>query len=206
MKGLLAAVLMMLGMMGQAEEILWWMVDETATVDNESITSFLESHPEDDYHWNMVRIKVTSGDNVIYLDNYQDWGSGWERSSGADGVWIGESGDGRGASTGNWATQSSLDGLSRELFEEAIFQVQLGTIEIDDGFNVVDWFTLAETDPVTKATLQQHLYERGSMQPPGYTQWTPLQFYTHSPVPEPSSLLLVLIGSSIFMLKRKVKV
>ena len=70
MKGLLAAVLMMLGTIGQAEEILWWMVDETATVDNESITSFLESHPEDDYHWNMVRIKVTSGDNIIYLDNY----------------------------------------------------------------------------------------------------------------------------------------
>lgn len=44
------------------------------------------------------------------------------------------------------------------------------------------------------------------MQPPGYAQWTPLQFYTHPPVPEPSSLLLALIGSSLLMLKRKVKV
>ena len=49
---------------------MWWMVNETANVDNNPISSFLESYPEDDSHWNAVRIKVTSGDNIIYLDNY----------------------------------------------------------------------------------------------------------------------------------------
>ena len=190
-----------ISLFGYGEEIMWWMIDSTATVDNETITTFLDAHPEDDYHWNMVRIKVTSGDNVIYLDNYQkNLDDSWERFPGEDGVWIGDSGDGCGVSTGNWTTQSPLDGLSHELFEEAMFQVQLGTMEFDDVFDVVDWFTLAETDPVAKATLTQHLYERGSIQTPGYSQWTPTQFHT---VPEPTSSLLGIIGLGLLLLKRK---
>ncbi len=204
MKRFIAIILCIFAFVGFSEEIMWWLVDESATVDGEVITSFLQPYPEDDNHWNAVRIKVTSGDNIIYLDNYQAWDGGhWTSSPGEEGVWIGDSGDGRGISTGEWTTQTPLVGLDHELFEAALFQVQLGTLTYDDVLDVVNWITLAETDPVAKATLTQHLYERGTIQPPGYSQWTPTEFYTHSSVPEPSSALLCIIGFGILLLKRK---
>ena len=200
MKRFIAIFLCIFTFVGFSEEIMWWLVDETATVDGEVITSFLESYPEDDNHWNAARVKVTAGDQIHYLDIEVP---GVGRFDGSEGVWLQDSGDGRGISTGNWATQSPLDGLSHELYENAMFQVQLGTLTYDDVFDVVDWFTLAETDPVAKATLTQHLYERGTIQPPGYTQWTPTEFHTHSSVPEPNSLMMMLIGSGMLLLRRK---
>ena len=208
MKRLIALLLCMFMSIAYAvDELMYWMVDETATVDGTSISTFLVDYPEDDTHWSAARIKVTGpGIGTRYLDNLQNWGSGWEAAFPAEeGVALSDAGDGRGMSTGNWATQSPLafDGLSEELFTEAMFSVELGYITLDEVLDVVDWVTLAQTDPVAKSALTSYLYERGTLAPYPDGQWVPTTF--HTSVPEPNTGLLILIGISMLALKRGVK-
>ena len=183
---ILAMFLYFLAICGIAhsEEIMYWMVNESATVDDTSISIFLSDYPEDDTHWSAARIKVTGpGIGMRYLDiESPEYG----KTSGEEGAWIGDAGDGYGVSTGNWATQSplALDGIDQELFKEAMFSVELGYLTWDEVLDVVDWVTLAETDPIAKSALSQYLYERGTLLPPGYEQYVPTDFHT---VPEPSS-------------------
>lgn len=67
MKGLLAAVLMMLGMMGQAD-VLWWSVTEDIDVvqegsPNVSLYQFLDNLPWDDWdYWYAAQIVTSRGD------------------------------------------------------------------------------------------------------------------------------------------------
>ena len=203
----IAAAVMMAAASAFAEDIMWWMVDSTAKVDGEDVMSFLAQYPEDDNNWCAARVKVTgSGIGTKYLDiNWCDENGIWQTSPGEDGVWIQDSGDGRGPSTGNWATQSpiSLDGLDVELFEEARYQVELGRCNYDEVYDIVKFTALAETSPVAKAELTQYIYERGSIMPPGYQQWTPTEFHTISSIPEPNGSLLVLVGAAMLLLKRK---
>jgi len=204
----IAAVVMMAAASAFAEDIMWWMVDDTATVDGEGVMSFLAQYPEDENNWCAARVKVTgSGIGTRYLDIYQYWDGDWQRSPGEEGAWIGESGDGRGPSTGNWATQSpiSLDGLDVELFEEARYQVELGRCNYDEVYDIVKFTALAETSPVAKAELTQYMYERGSIMPPGYQQWTPTEFHTSGSIPEPTSSSMMLVGIAVLLLRRKRK-
>ena len=183
------------------EEIMWWMVDDTATVDNQDIITFLQPYPEDENHWCAARVKITGKDiGTIYLDIESPDFPG-ERFNGAEGAWLGDSGSGYWG-TGNWANQSPLDGFTKEIWNEALFQMEIGYLSFNEVLDVVDWSTLAETDPIAKNLLSQHLYERGTLMPPDYSQWTPTDFHTVN-VPEPSSNLLFLVGLSILMLRRK---
>lgn len=183
-----------------SDELMYWMVNESATVDGTSISIFLSDYPEDDTHWSAARIKVTGpGIGTRYLDiESPEYG----RTSGEEGAWIGDAGDGYGVSTGNWANQSpfALDGIDQELFKEAMVSVELGYITWDEVLDVIDWVTLAETDPVAKSTLNQYLYERGTLAPEPKWQWVPTEFHT---VPEPSTRTLVLVGASLPLLRRK---
>ena len=203
----IAAVVMMAAASAFAEDIMWWMVDDTATVDGEGVMSFLAQYPEDENNWCAARVKVTgSGIGTRYLNTYwEDEYGNWQLNLGEDGVWLQDSGDGRGISTGNWATQSpiSLDGLDVELFEEARYQVELGRCKYDEVYDIVKFTALAETSPVAKAELTQYMYERGSIMPPGYQQWTPTEFHTIRSIPEPNGSLLVLVGAAMLLLKRK---
>lgn len=200
----IVAAVMMAAASGFAEDIMWWMVDDTATVDGEGVMSFLAQYPEDENNWCAARVKVT-GENIgtMYLDIESPDFPG-ERFNGAEGAWLGDSGSGYWG-TGNWATQSpiSLDGLDVELFEEARFQVELGRCKYDEVYDMVKFIALAETSPVVKAELTQYMYERGTIMPPGYQQWTPTEFHTISSIPEPNGSLLVLVGAAMLLLKRK---
>ena len=203
----IAVVVMMAAASGFAEDIMWWMVDNTATVDGEGVMSFLAQYPEDENNWCAARVKVTgSGIGTRYLENLNNFGDGWEAAFPAEeGVALSDSGDGHGMTTGNWGTQSpiSLDGLDVELFEEARFQVELGRCKYDEVYDMMKFIALAETSPITKAELTQYMYERGSIMPPGYQQWTPTEFHTISSIPEPNNGLLVLVGVALLLLKRK---
>lgn len=181
----------------KSEEILWWMVNDTATVDDQNIMKFLEPYPEDDDHWVGARVKVVTSDGETnYLSvEYPDFPG--ERS---DHAWVGDMGSEWG--TGNWSTQSPLDGLDRELFEEARFSVQLGYVTYDQVYDLTKFIALAESDPAIKSELTQFLYERGTIAPPDQSQWVPIFYHTYS-VPEPSSALLSLIGLSMLLLKRR---
>lgn len=179
------------------EEILWWMVDDTATVDGREIMGFLSYYGEDDDNWNAARVKMTGADqSYVFLDVVWDG----ERFDGYEGIWIGDGGDGRWG-TGYWGTQSPIDGLADELIQEAVFQIELGHVTYIEVLDAIEWVTLAETDPYSKEMLSAYIYERGTLWPGADFQWTPTQF--HTVIPEPNADILVLIGASLIVLKRK---
>ena len=73
MKTFLSILMLIAGITfyAKGEELMFWMVDETAKVDNEDILIFLSNYPEDDMHWNAARIKVTGpGIGTRYLNTY----------------------------------------------------------------------------------------------------------------------------------------
>jgi len=183
-------------------DMLWWLVNETATVDGMSLVSFIEPYAweEDGYSGYDVgaRVKVTFNDGTSTVLPIYNNGQYWDYSS------FDESGDGRGISTGNWASQSPVN-ISSEMFSEALFQIQLGSLSYSEALDLFIWDeTIAESNTATINYLREHYIWEGGVWPPADGQWTPTDFYTYNPpfVPEPSSSLLFLIGVSLLLLKR----
>lgn len=100
-------------------DVLWWLVDETANVDGSSLYSFIQPYAweEDGYSGYDVgaRVKVVFRDGTsIVLPVYNN-NQYWDYSP------LDDSGDGRGISTGNWASQSPLNNIDSEMLNEALF-------------------------------------------------------------------------------------
>ena len=60
--------------------------------------------------------------------------------------------------------------------------------------------TLAESDSLAYAYLQEYVYERFDLNPPTAGIWTPMDFHT---VPEQNSGILCLLGGAALALRRK---
>lgn len=180
-------------------DTLWWLVNETATVDGQNLLSFIQPYAweEDGYSGYDVgaRVKVTFGDGTSTILPIYNNGQYWDYSS------LDDSGDGRGVSTGNWASQSPLNHINSEMLTEALFQIELGNLKYDDLLDIFTWDEIiAYTDAVGKEMLSSYIWQGGVM-PPADGQWTPTVF--HAPVPEPTSSILCIIGFGVLMLKRK---
>lgn len=217
MKKLSIFLLLVLGMAGPAEDILLWQVNDSATVDGTPIQDFLVQYPETDDAWSAVRVRLTLPNQSTSTILDINFGDGiWE--DGYWGVWLGDTGNGWGAGvpTGNqsrtgYKTMSTIqeiidsNGVTIDSGEvlEALFVMELGYNTWDDGVGDYLWTTLAETNPELYSELRsRYMYESSDVAPPVITPWTPIQFYTHPPVPEPSAVLLMLIGAGILGLKR----
>lgn len=96
--------------------------------------------------------------------------------------------------------------VSGEMLAECLFQMQI----LQDSSGVET--TLLYSDYRDGDYLQNennHTYVEGSIAPDPYLPWTPDSFYTINPVipivpsPEPTSSLLMLVGSIVLFLKRK---
>ena len=191
-----------------SEEVLYWMVDDRATVDGGSIVDFVESYGmyEEEYNGGIytaynvaARVKVTSGDGsgLYYLPIYfgegltEDGEFGVDFSPNLGGSW------GSGVPTGN---QSSLNDLNYSLFAEYVFQVELGEITWDDVAENYDWVTLAKSDEFAASSLNDYIHESFDLYPSSLQVWTPMTFHT---IPEPNSFILLSIGISMLLLSRK---
>ena len=181
-----------------ADSIMYWQLGDAGNIvddgPNDVYTFLGFDHANDEIG---VRIAAYDKDgnlvkylNPVYPDSPEvPGGIDWEYND----EWIG--------------TRDDLPARNRQAYYgpddylEMLFQMQVGNYDEDFNFNPMLW---------TKGELVdgKHWYDTGSILPPG-TEWTPTAFYTInpvSPVPEPSSSLLLLLGISILMLKRPIKI
>ena len=188
----------LLSFMG-ACDVLWWLVDETVTIDGNNLYSFIQPYAweEDGYSGYDVgaRVKVIFNDGTSTILPIYNSGQYFDYSP------LDESGDGRGISTGNWSSQSPLNSIDSELLSEALFQIQLGSLTYNEALDLFTWNdVIAESDTATKEYLMQHYIWEGGILPPADGQWTPTIYHE---TPEPNLLCLLLVGSGVLLLKRK---
>ena len=187
-------------------DVLYWMVDDTVTVNwwnsegeqvSGSVSSFFDSYGAAEGSAFAARIRVTGGDITedTFLDLYIP-GLGLDVGGGEYGVEFSQVGQywGAGVPTGN---QSPSGDFSAGTPEYA-FTIELGNIDAQDNWTTVAWSaTTAYSD------LGDYIHQTFDVNPSSMAVWTPTSFDT--PVPEPSSGLLTAIGFALLALRRKRK-
>ena len=181
----------------------------SANVDGVGIYDFVSSYgvdtDETGYNFYNVgaRVKMINpdGSSAIVSIAYPDFpGDRFEYAEFFDGG--GQNHPSSTFGTGWWSTQSPLHevpGYNSEMLEEAAFMVELGLLTYDDVLNVVDWETIATSDTAFASQLRGMIFPGGVNEPADF-QWTPFNFHA---TPEPNSLLLMLFGAGILLLRRK---
>lgn len=210
MKRLIVILLSCLTFLNGSGNVLYWQVTEDATVDRGNIKDFVESFgtyegelPNGDTYisYNVAaRVKVTGGNlsqpeylRIYFGDGeFEDGSLGLDLAPDTGGYW------GLGVSS---PVQSSVEeyGYGSELFKEYAFMVELGELTWDDVAKDLNWTTIAQSDEFAAEMLSQYIHERFELAPPSLAAWNP-NFHT---VPEPSTSLLCLLGSSLLILRRK---
>lgn len=185
------------------EGILYWMVDDNATVEKNGVTtsaySYFECYAAQEGSAFAARVRVTGGNitDDTFLDLY--WGTefgGVDEGGGYWGVEFGEVGGywGAGVPTGN---QSPVQVYS-EGSPEYSFTMELGNIDSDDN-----WTTVATSASRSYSSLGDYIHQTFDINPSQLAVWTPTRFYAEGSVPEPSSALLCMIGLGLIGLMRK---
>lgn len=194
----LAVLAFLIGFCG--EDILYWMVDDNATVEKDGVTtsvsSYFEYYAAPEGSAFAARVRVTGG--TITEDTFLDLyipGYGVDEGGGPWGVEFGDAGGywGAGVPTGN---QSPVEVYS-EGSPEYSFAVELGNIDSEEN-----WTTVATSASASYSSLGIYMHETFGLKQ-GAEVWTPTQFYIRGSVPEPSSALLTMIGLGLIGLMRK---
>ena len=188
------------------DDVLYWMVDDTATVSwwtgkdtqtSGSVSSFFDSYGAAEGSAFAARIRVTGGDiqdgDDVFLDLYIP-GYGLDVGGGEYGVEFSTVGGywGAGVPTGNQSPSGNYSAGSPEYS----FIVELGNIDSSDN-----WTTVAWTEPASYASLGAYIHETFDINPSSMAVWVPTSFAT--PIPEPTSGLLTAIGFALLALRRK---
>ena len=182
----------------EGSDVLYWMIDDTAQVDGESIQTFFDNYEVAEGSAWAARVRVTGGDiqdgQDVFLDLYIP-GYGIDVGGGEYGVEFSEVGGywGAGVPTGNQSPSGDFSAGSPEYS----FIVELGNIDSSDN-----WTTVATSAAATYSSLADYIHQTFDMNPSSMAVWTPTSFEA---VPEPSSGLLVTIGFAILALRRKEK-
>ena len=192
----LAAVVLTTGVSSaETSSVLYWMIDDSATVSvnggEVKLREFFSGHEGSAF---AARIRVIGGaDDNVFLDLYIP-GYGVDVGGGEYGVEFSEVGGywGAGVPTGN---QSPSDAYSAGTPEYS-FMVELGNINPSDSEN---WTIVATSAAATYSSLGAYIHQPFDMNPSSMAVWTPKTFY----IPEPSSGLLAAIGLAFLALRRR---
>lgn len=184
-------------------DVLYWMIDDSATVtkwdgSQVSLTDYF-SDPEvaasgSDF---AARIRVTGGDiqegQDVFLDLYVP-GYGLDVGGGEYGVGFSTVSSywGAGVPAGNQSPSGDYSAGTPEY----CFIVELGNIDSSDN-----WTTVAWSAATGYSSLGAYIHQSFGLNPSAMAVWTPTSFA--SPVPEPSSGLLALLGFAFLALRRK---
>ena len=190
-----AAAVLSAGILPAAEnDVLYWMVDDNATVDGEGISTFFANYEATEGSAFAARIRVTGGDITedTFLDLYIP-GYGLDAGGGEYGVEFSEVGGyyGAGVPTGNQSPSGNYSAGSPEYS----FILELGNIDSNDN-----WTTVATSAAATYSSLADYIHQTFDMSPSSMAVWTPTEF---SAVPEPSCGMLMAVGMALLALRRK---
>lgn len=194
-----AAVALTAGVASAGDDVLYWMVDSTATVEQDgvttSISSFFENYDAPDGSAFAARVRVTGGNITedTFLDLYIP-GYGLDVGGGEYGVEFSEVGGywGAGVPTGNQSPSGDFSAGTPEYS----FIVELGNIDSGDN-----WTTVATSASATYSSLGDYIHETFDINPGQIAVWSPTAFTAS--VPEPSSGLLMAVGLALLALRRK---
>ena len=191
------------GVASAGDDVLYWMVDSSATVEKDGVTtsvsSFFDNYAAPEGSAFAARVRVTGGDiqdgQDVFLDLYIP-GSGLDEGGGAWGVEFSDAGGywGAGVPTGNQSPSGDYSAGTPEYS----FIVELGNIDSNDN-----WTTVATSAAATYSSLGNYIHQTFDINPGQIAVWAPTAFSV--PVPEPSSGLLTLIGFAFLALRRKRK-
>ena len=194
------AVALTAGVASAGDDVLYWMVDNSATVEKDgvtsSISSFFESYDAPDGSAFAARVRVTGGDiqdgQDVFLDLYIP-GYGPDVGGGEYGVEFSDAGGywGAGVPTGNQSPSGDYSAGTPEYS----FIVELGNIDSSDN-----WTTVATSASASYSSLGDYIHQTFDVNPGQIAVWTPTEF---SLAPEPSSGLLTVIGLALLALRRK---
>ncbi len=196
-----AAVVLTAGVASAGDDVLYWMVDTTATVEQDGVTtsvaSFFDNYDAPEGSAFAARVRVTGGDiqdgQDVFLDLYIP-GYGLDEGGGEWGVEFGDAGGywGAGVPTGNQSPSGDFSAGSPEYS----FTVELGNIDSSDN-----WTTVATSAVVAYSSLGDYIHETFDINPGQIAVWTPTEFSVS--VPEPTSGLLTVIGFALLVLRRR---
>ena len=195
------AALLTVGVASAGEnDVLYWMIDSSATVAKDgktsSVASFFENYgaPQDSAF--AARVRVTGGNiqegQDVFLDLYIP-GYGLDVDGGEYGVEFSEVGGywGAGVPTGNQSPSGDYSAGTPEYS----FIVELGNIDTSDN-----WTTVATSAAKAYSDLGDYIHETFDINPGQIAVWAPTQF---TAVPEPSGGLLTLMGVALLALRRR---
>ncbi len=198
----LALLVLTAGVVSAGDDVLYWMVDSSATVEKDGVTtsvySFFDNYAAPEGSAFAARVRVTGGDiqdgQDVFLDLYIP-GYGLDVGGGEYGVsFTDESGYwGAGVPTGNQSPSGDYSAGTPEYS----FIVELGNIDSSDN-----WTTVATSASASYSSLGDYIHQTFDVNPGQMAVWTPSHF---TAVPEPTSGLLTLIGFAFLALRRKRK-
>ena len=196
-----AAAALTAGVASAGDDVLYWMIDNSATVEKDGVTtsvaSFFENYGAPEGSAFAARVRVTGGDiqdgQDVFLDLYIP-GSGVDEGGGEYGVEFSDVGGywGAGVPTGNQSPSGDFSAGTPEYS----FIVELGNIDSSDN-----WTTVATSASAAYSTLGDFIHETFDINPGQIAVWSPTTFT--APVPEPSSGLLMAVGLALLALRRK---
>ena len=195
------AVALTAGVASAGDDVLYWMVVSSATVEKDGVTtsvsSFFENYGAPQGSAFAARVRVTGGNiqdgQDVFLDLYIP-GYGLDIGGGEYGVEFSEVGGywGAGVPTGNQSPSGDFSAGTPEYS----FIVELGNIDSSDN-----WTTVATSASAAYSDLGDFIHETFDINPGQIAVWTPTTFTT--PIPEPSSGLLMAVGLALLALRRK---
>ena len=198
----LALLVLTAGVVSAGDDVLYWMVDSSATVEKDGVTtsvsSFFDNYAAPEGSAFAARVRVTGGDiqdgQDVFLDLYIP-GYGLDVGGGEYGVEFGDGSGywGAGVPTGNQSPSGDYSAGTPEYS----FIVELGNIDSSDN-----WTTVATSASASYSSLGDYIHQTFDVNPGQVAVWTPSHF---TAVPEPTSGLLTLIGFAFLALRRKRK-
>ena len=200
---------------GGENDVLYWMVDDSAQVTkdgtSQSISDFFSDYMSSSDNWSATdssfaaRIRVTGGDisgdvflglygrdeyNVPYIESGE---LGMAFDSSGTGYWGAGVPDGNQSPSGNYSAGDP----------EYSFIVEIGNVVWDENSGTASWVeTVATSAAAAYSTLGAYIHQTFDINPGQMAVWTETSF---NAVPEPSSGLLTVIGFAFLALRRKRK-